>query len=326
MKDNKRGKKKFGPLLRWIGWVLLVQFILINLSAALYAYKFTYYYTDIPATGASSPTNIFSKTWKLFTGPKFPRSVITEEPVFPYDTVRLQTSKGLFIDAWFSRPDSAAKGTVILFHGITVTKTQLLDEASEFRYGGYNVMLVDLRGHGNSAGNTTTIGYREAEEVKLAYSYVEQTGEKKIFLFGNSLGAVVICKAIADYGIKPTGIIIEMPFLSLQSYLKARARTLGFPQQPFAFLTTGWIGIEKGFNGYRHNTTHYVTKIHCPVLMQTGAMDEFVLNKESEKIYEAIASSDKKRVVYEKARHESFLRHDRSLWRMSVEEFLHRFD
>ena len=324
MNKNKSAQKKFISILRWVGWVLLAQFILINLSAALYAYKFTHYYEGSPGEiKSSSSQNIFAKTWKLFTGPKFYRSVVDERPVFPFETVKLKSAKGLQIEAWYSKTDSSnAKGTILFFHGITVTKTQMLDAAYEFRYWGYNVMMVDLRGHGNSDGNITTIGFREAEEVKLAYDHVKQKGEKNIILYGSSLGAVVITKAISDYEISPAGIIIEMPFLSLQTYLKAKARMLGFPQQPFAFLTAGWIGIEKGFNGYGHKTTRYAKKIQCPVLMQVGAKDEFVLLSESTKIFDAIASPNKKLVVFENCQHESFLRCEKEKWRTEVLSFL----
>jgi alpha-beta hydrolase superfamily lysophospholipase len=322
MKENKKPRTTIANILRWVGWVLLVQFILINISAALYAYKFTHFYTDIPVTEDAFSKNIFSKTWRLFSGPKFPKSVIHEEPVFPHETIQLKTAKGITIEAWYGHVDSASKGTVILFHSITNNKAQLLDNAYEFRYWGYNVMLVDFRGHGNSEGNITTIGVNETEEVKLAYDHVKQKGEKNILLFGTSLGAVVVTKAVGDYQLTPSGIIIEMPFLSLQTYIRARGRELGFPQEPFAFLTTAWIGIERGFNGYKHNTTRYAKKITCPVLMQTGALDEFVLQKESDKIFNAIASSDKKLVVFEKGQHELFIRHDPAKWRTEVEAFL----
>ena len=322
MKENKKPGKRIANIFRWVGWVLLAQFILINISAALYAYKFTHFYTDLPANRDASSKNIFSKTWRLFSGPKFPKSAIHEQPVFPHEIVQLKTAKGLTIEAWYSKVDSASKGTVILFHSITNSKTQLLDNAYEFRYWGYNVMLLDFRGHGNSDGVTTTIGVRETEEVKLAYDHMVQKGEKNIFLFGTSLGAVVVTKAVGDYQLTPKGIIIEMPFLSLQTYLKARARTLGFPQQPFAFLTTWWVGIESGFNGFKHNTSRYAKKITCPVLMQTGGLDQFVLPKESEKIFRAITSTDKKLVVYEQGQHDSFLRHDAEKWRTEVEAFL----
>jgi alpha-beta hydrolase superfamily lysophospholipase len=198
----------------------------------------------------------------------------------------------------------------------------LLSESYEFRYWGYNVMLVDFRGHGNSGSNKTTIGMKETEEVKLAYDYLIQKGNKNIFLYGSSLGAVVVAKSIADYHLPVSGVILDMPFLSLQTYLKGKARSLGFPAQPFAFLTTFWIGIENGFNGFGHQTSKYVKQVNCPVLMQWGAMDDFVLQDETKKQYNAITSAQKKLVVYNQAAHESFLRKDPLRWRKEVGNFL----
>jgi uncharacterized protein len=315
-------KQQVRSALRWIGWVLLAQIILINISAALYADKLTRYYNDISEDHSSSRDNIFTKSWKLFTGPRYPKPAVTAVPVFPYDTVALITRKGLRIDAWYGAADSAAKGTVILFHGITGTRVSLLDEVNEFRYQGMNVMMVDFRGHGNSSGNITTIGVRESEEVKLAYEYIKNKGEKNIFLYGSSMGAVAVSKAIADYRLQPSGVILEAPFLSLQSYLRTRVRMLGFPRQPFAFFITFWIGAEKGFNGYRHNTTRYVRHISCPVLLQWGTLDNFVLRPEIQKIYEAMASARKKMVIYEGVQHESLLRRDPAKWRLEAESFI----
>ncbi len=319
-------KKKIRSALRWLGWVLLAQFILINISAALYADKLTRYYSSVPEDYTNSNGNIFTKSWKLFTGPRYARPVVSAVPVFPYDTVLLTTRKGIRIDAWYAAADSVAKGTVIFFHGIAVTRASLLDEVNEFRYQGMNVMMVDFRGHGNSGGNTTTIAVRESEEVKLAYEYVKARGEKNIFLYGSSMGAVAITKAMADYGLQPAGVILDAPFLSLQSYLKARARMLGFPGQPFAFFTSFWIGVEKGFNGFKHQTTRYVKNIACPVLLQWGSLDEYVLPEEIQSIYEATAASQKKLVIYEGALHESLLRQNPAQWREEVEAFtgIHR--
>ncbi|MES1216943.1 MAG: alpha/beta fold hydrolase [Bacteroidota bacterium] len=283
-------KTKLPSWVRWVLWVLLVQFILINISASFYAYKFTHFYTDPSLRTYHPARNVFDKTWKLFTGPKIPRSVIKQAPVFPYDTVSLQTVSGISIDAWYSKSDSVAKGTVIFFHGITSSKSMMVSEADQLRTMGYNVMLVDFRGHGNSGGNKTTIGLKESEEVKLAYDYAVKNGDKNIFLFGSSLGAVVVAKSIADYHLPVSGVVLEMPFLSLQTYMEGNARRVGFPTEPFAFLTTFWTGIENGFNGFGHKTTKYVKQLSCPVLMQWGAGDGFVLRNETEEIYNAIAS------------------------------------
>jgi alpha-beta hydrolase superfamily lysophospholipase len=203
-------------------------------------------------------------------------------------------------------------------------KGLITGEAAVFRDFGYNVMMVDVRDHGNSGGNATTIGYKESEEVKLAYDHVAQMGEKNIFLWGASLGAVEIAKAISEYQLQPAGIIIEMPFLSLQSHLKGRARILGFPEQPFGFLTSFWIGVENGFSGLGFRTTEYVKNIHCPVLMQYGKKDELVLAHETDAIYAAISSADKKLVLYEDCGHGPMLQSDPVTWVKEVGEFLKR--
>jgi uncharacterized protein len=323
--EKQNLKRKLPTVFRWILWVLLVQFILINISAALYAHKFTHVYNDPSLPTASSSRNIFVKTWRLFAGPRQARAVITNSPVFPIDTVLLKTDKGIYIDAWYSPSDSAALGTVILFHGILSNKGMLLSEAASFRYLGYDVMLVDFRAHGNSGGNTTTIGVNETEEVKLAYDYVAAKGEKNIFLWGSSMGAVVVAKAIAEYQLQPAGVILEMPFASLQEHLRARARALGFqgfPENPFGFLVSCWIGWEKGFNGLKHRTTDYVKKINNPVLLQYGGLDTYVLQGETDRVFSAIASDNKKLIRYERAGHESLQQNDPLKWEIEMRKFL----
>jgi uncharacterized protein len=161
--------------------------------------------------------------------------------------------------------------------------------------------------------------------VKLAYNYVAGKGEKNIFLWGNSMGAVVVAKAIADYNLKPTGVILEMPFGSLQAHLRARARALGFqglPEKPFGFFVTWWMGIERGFNGFKHKTASYAKKVNCPVLMQWGARDNYVRQDETDQVFNAIASTNKKLVVYDHASHESLVQNDPAKWRIETERFL----
>lgn len=320
---NGKAKRRLRSVITWALWVLLAQFVLINISAALYGHKLTHLQTLAEGTETKPGSkNIFAKTWRLFTGPTFYKQTLAGVPGFSFSTILLKTKKDISIEAWYGKTDSASKGTVILFHGLLGHKGLVMDEANAFRSFGYNVMMVDTRNHGNSGGKTTTIGYKESEEVKLAYDYVMQAGEKNIFLWGFSLGAVEIVKAVSDYQLQPAGIIIETPFLSLQSHLKGRARILGFPEQPFGFFTSFWIGIENGFNGWGFKTTVYAKNVNCPVLMQYGEKDELVLTYETDAIYKAIAATNKKLVVYDGAAHESFLRNDPIAWKREVTAFL----
>jgi alpha-beta hydrolase superfamily lysophospholipase len=301
---------------------LIAQLILINISAAFHAYRFTHYYNDDNVRNQkSSQGKFFLRTWRLMTGKKLARSLIQYYPGTPYDTIQLTTAKGSKLEAWYMKADSA-KGTVILFHGLNSNKGNVLGEAYEFVSLGYNAMLVDIRAHGNSEGITNSIGYKESEEVKLAYDHISKRGEKNIVLWGMSLGSVIISKAIWQYDLKPQKVILEMPFNRLQDHIEARARISGFPGEPFGFFVTFWAGLELGYWGYGHNTTKYVQKIDCPVLLQWGNADEYVMKNETDKIFKAIGSSKKQLITYEGVGHAPLLASNESLWQRSVSEFL----
>lgn len=326
--EKAKKKRKIRRILKWLLWALITQVVLINISAALYADKLSHLHpAGSRAENKPAPNNLFGKTWRLFTGLKMYRvSLFNQEVPFPHSPVRLRTSDKQLIEAVYSRIDSNARGTVILFHGLTGQKEQVLHEAAQFRAFGYNVMLVDTRAHGKSSGEVVTMGYRESEEVKLAFDYVKARGEKNIFLWGASMGAVMVIKAVADYDLAPAGLIAEQPFLSLQSHLDGRARMLGFPGEPFAFLTSFWMGVEHGFNGWRFRTSRYAKKLKCPVLLQRGGRDQLVMPYETDKIYAAIGSAYKRMVTYEHAYHDLLLKQDRVTWQKEVGEFLARFN
>jgi alpha-beta hydrolase superfamily lysophospholipase len=321
MRDKKTNNKTV-RVFKWIGKVLLVQLILINISAAFHAYRFTHYYNDDKIRNQkSSEGKPLLRTWRLMTGRKLPKSLIQYYPAIPYDTVQLTTRNGLKLEAWYMKADSA-KGTVILFHGLNSNKGNVLSEAFEFYSLGYNTMLLDMRAHGNSDGMTNSIGNKESEEVKLAYDHILKKGEKNIVLWGMSLGAVMISKAIWEYDIEPQKIVLEMPFDKLEDHISARARISGFPGEPFGFFVTFWTGVEQGYWGYGHKTTRYAKKINCPVLLQWGNNDEYVLKRETEKIFAAIKSSKKKLEIYEGAGHGPLLSGNEQKWRKAVTDFL----
>jgi len=321
MKDKKTGIKTV-RILKWIGNVLLVQLILINISAAFHAYSFTHYYDDDKIRNQqSSHGKPFLRTWRMMTGKKLAKSLIQYYPIIPYDTVLLTTANGKKLEAWYMKADSA-RGTVILFHGLSSNKGNVLGEAFEFNSFGYNTLLVDLRAHGNSEGIVNSIGYKESEEVKLAYDHISKKGEKNIVLWGMSLGAVIITKAIWQYELKPQKIILEMPFDRLQDHINARARISGFPGEPFGFFVTFWTGFEQGYWGYGHKTSNYVKKISCPVLLQWGNSDEYVLKGETERIFASINSPKKKLEIYDGAGHGPLVSANQSKWDETVTDFL----
>ena len=71
-----------------------------------------------------------------------------------------------------------------------------------------------------------------------------------------------------------------------------------------------------------HRTSRYVKKIDCPVLLQWGNNDEYVLKSETEKIFASISSPKKKLEIYDRAGHLPLIAADENKWDLTVKAFL----
>lgn len=306
--------------IKFILKVVVSLFVLLNVVVIFHAYKFTHFYE--PSEVQIIPQQNKTK-WDVTKEILFGINGIKNKNVAPDSTfakVILTTSNGLQLDAWHTIVPTA-KGTVAMFHGHGGNKAGIVAEARAFQKLGYSTLMVDFRAHGNSQGNTCTIGYNEAEDVKLAYDYLTNLNEKKIILYGISLGAATITKAIHDYALKPAKVILEMPFGSLSQAVAGRVKLMGLPAQPIATLLTFWGGTIHGFWAYNNNPSDFAKSIQCPVLLQKGQQDNRVSNAETTAIFNNI-STRKKLNIYANSGHQSLCTNEPDKWITEVANFL----
>jgi len=251
-------KKKFKRIL----WFLIIVFLLMNVVAFFHAYKFTHFAENSTTkTDDAKKLTTLEKLETVLFGIDNPRPINTVTPSQPFETILLQSNKR--IECWSIKTD-AAKGTVILFHGYGGSKSSLIDKSNEFIAQGYNTLLVDFIGSGGSEGNQTTIGFKEAAQVKTCFEHIKSLGETNIYLFGTSLGAVAILKAVCDNHLSPAGIIIECPFGSMYKTTCARFKAMHVPSFPMAGLLDFWGGIQNGFWAFGHTPTEYAKAVQLP--------------------------------------------------------------
>lgn len=307
-------KRKF---IQRLSWLLLFLFILANVIAYMHAYKFTHF-SDPSNERTTNHLSAFEKFKIVFTGVSNPRPVNKKLPDHSYQTIRIKSNQEL--ECWLMKADSA-KGTVILFHGYGGDKSLMLDKADEFLKMKYNTLLVDFMGCGGSEGNTTTIGFKEAVEVKDCFDYLIKNDFQNITLFGTSMGSVAIMKAIKDYDLKPKSIIIECPFGSMYQTVCKRFQMQGIPSFPMAGLLVFWGGIENNFWAFSHNPEEYAKHIHCPTLLMYGEKDQKVSRSEINAIFQNLRGK-KALITYPLAGHENYLVHYREEWANNVKSFL----
>ena len=302
-------------------WTLAIIFVMMNVISFFHAYKFTHFTSaNVVKTKDAKHLSFNGKLKTLFFGIENPRPANHITPAQKFETVTLQSNKT--IECWSIKADSS-KGTIILFPGYGGVKSSMLDKSDIFLELGYNTLLVDFMGTGGSEGNETTIGFKEAEEVKTCYDYLNKQGEKTIILFGTSMGAVAILKEINDYKIQPSAIIIECPFGSMYQTTCARFKSLGVPSFPMAGLLDFWGGVQNGFWAFSHKPTAYAKAVKCPTLLLYGEQDEKVSRKEIDDIFTNL-NGDKELKTYPLAAHENYLTKYEQQGQKDIYEFIAR--
>ncbi len=151
--------------------------------------------------------------------------------------------------------------------------------------------------------------------------YIQSKQTKPIILFGTSMGAAAILKAMKDYPLKPAALVLECPFGSLYKTVCARFDIMGVPSFPMAGLLCFWGGIQNGYWAFGHNPSTYAKAVRCPTLLLYGTQDERVTLEETEAIYTNLAGPKTLR-VYPNAGHDMFIAPNRMAWINDVVSFV----
>jgi len=117
----------------------------------------------------------------------------------PVQAVTFTATDGVRLAGWFALASPQAP-TIILIHGFRGSRVDMLPWARFLFVAGYNVLLFDDRGCGQSAGWQITLGAREPDDVIGAVRYLQGRADLRVKRFGAlgiSLGAGVALLAAA---------------------------------------------------------------------------------------------------------------------------------
>ncbi len=205
---------------QWAAGLVVLAGLAFNGVAWMQAWSLTHYTQAGARTRPPEQLSWPERAWTILTGVQVPRPENTAPlavggsaavPV-PYATIRLPLPGGAWLEVW-QQVHPAARGTVLLFPGYAMSKLSLLGPAAAFYRLGYSVILTDYRGVSGSSGADTTLGVREGADVATVVAYARQTEpHSPILLYGESLGAAAILRAVAHEGGRPAAILLEAPF------------------------------------------------------------------------------------------------------------------
>jgi pimeloyl-ACP methyl ester carboxylesterase len=181
---------------------------------------------------------------------------------------------------------------------------------------------VDFRGSGESSEAYTTIGYREAEDVAAAVRYArEHLPHARLILYGQSMGAAAVLRAVHACGVQPDAIIAEAVFDRMLSTVRNRFRIMGVPSFPGAELLVFWGGRQAGFDGFSLNPVDYAASVRCPILFLHGAADPRARIEEARSVFAAVPGW-KRFKEFPGLGHQAALARFPDEWKATVAQFL----
>lgn len=148
----------------------------------------------------------------------FPEKTFYEKPEdykFQYENVSLQTADHISLHGWWIVSPAAKKiGAILYLHGNAGNISNRLYKIKGWVDRGFDVLLLDYRGYGKSAGKITN----QEDVVKDAHaglSWMQETKKisaSKTVLYGESLGTYPAIR-LAGEGISGA-VVLEAPFTS----------------------------------------------------------------------------------------------------------------
>lgn len=255
------------------------------------------------------------------------------------EVVSLRSTDGISLKAWWLPSTGSARGNVIIAHGVDHTRQVMLPRAAFLVHAGYNVLVPDLRGHGESAAQYASPGYLESRDVLGAIHYVRDRGEHApIALLGLSYGAAAVVLAaaqsedvaavIAD-GVFPSGADVFENInrgIAGNRRMKPGLRALAFvatcPGIPTSaalvyYARTGvWLGPDF------LNVLQYAAQIRVPILFISGTRDWIVPTDQIRKVMAVVPSGRKSLVPIPGAQHDTTFSTASELYQNAVVSFL----
>ncbi len=145
-----------------------------------------------------------------------------------YEEVTLRSTDELSFAAWWVGREGSSRAAVLV-HGWGGDRSDLhvVRTALVYHRAGFNVLMLDLRAHGESEGDRITVGYREPRDVRGALSWLERRGfdPRDVVLHGWSLGGAAVIQAAPGTGV--AAVVEEAAYADLVPLLRERLPEVG---------------------------------------------------------------------------------------------------
>ncbi len=217
---------------------------------------------------------------------------------------------------------------VLLMHGFQDDHKFMEPYAMAYFAKGFHVLIPDQRGHGQSEGKYTTMGWKEKDDIlRWVRLILERDPKARIVLHGVSMGASSIMMAAGDGFPENVCVCVsDCGYTTLWSeYLEKMKEMFSLPPSPVLFAASLAARVRPGFWIQKVSTLDALRKNHTPMLFIHGDADDYNPYRMMDELYKADASVEKQKLTIRGARHARSVYTDPDAYWNGVWDFLKRY-
>ena len=225
-----------------------------------------------------------------------------------YRTVFLESEDGVRLSSWLIRAPEPAGCSVVLAHGLFRSRREMLDRAAYLVRRGCHALALDLRRHGESAGDRTSLGYFESLDVVAGARFLRREYPRdRLYLLGVSMGGAAAARAGAVIVDDIAGVVLDSTFRNAPEVVDRYAELLlGLPPFPAGDLTLIGLGLTAGFDPGEMDVEKFSARLgegDVPILVIAGDEDRRAPLDVQTALFRASGHPASRMIVVEGARH-----------------------
>lgn len=238
----------------------------------------------------------------------------------------------IFTQSW---TDPTSRANLILVHGYAEHSSRYSDMAEKLLSSGINIYTFDLTGHGKSSGRKAYINRFQdyVQDLNDMKKKLEMAPDLPTFIYGHSMGALVLISDVLLNKAKYAGVIFSAPALKIQEDLSPFLQKISgvmsiiTPKLKTVVLDSSKISRDPiEVDKYQRDPLNYregtyartgaeiikTTKIcadlfhefELPVFITHGSADGLTDPSTSQQFYDECSSEDKTLKIYDGLYHE----------------------
>lgn len=217
------------------------------------------------------------------------------------------------------------RGRILLFHGYrSMAETDFACVMESYYSAGFELILIDQRAHGKSAGNWIGFGVTERKDCLSWIEYLnQQFGAIPSYLCGISMGASTVLMATGQpLPSNIRGVIADCGFTSPKEIIAyIMKRKLHLPSRLLLPILSCFSKLFAGYFFGEYSVAEAMKSNALPILFIHGKADRFVPPEMTIQNYDA-CQSEKKLILVDGAGHGTAFLQDRETVEKEILDFL----